>query len=348
MPNEDDFLHIEGLKTKRIPKHERKFFGRQEKVDQKGIAGRGAASFGGWHLKYMKVKITYEGGSKSSAPLCQRKPWWTPCATSSINLVCLFRSAYMKISCISQTVDACRKTERLKTWWACFQPIQFQHRPCVLSGGGLKAGNVALRKSALPEKDGVPQPEYTINPGDIMIKFTAPEDRVIHSVTGRVAEKVTDTLDETSCKYWVFLQLIQLTQRLFLPKTYLWAGKPFHWDWKCSKRMASLSVLVLTTKDIGNYLNKAKYPRSRLTQVVLWGHCWLLRVQLMQDDFFCLAVDAVYPTHPLYLIGGFQCLGCTFLAHHGSLDEYPADFCRQHWSLQNGDRAFPWAIGCCK
>ena len=42
------------------------------------------------------------------------------------------------------------------------------------------------------EKDGVPQPEYTINPGDIMIKFTAPEDRVIRSVTGRVTEKVTD------------------------------------------------------------------------------------------------------------------------------------------------------------
>ena len=37
-----------------------------------------------------------------------------------------------------------------------------------------------------------------------MIKFTAPEDRVIRSVTGRVTEKVTDkgtdTLDETSLK----------------------------------------------------------------------------------------------------------------------------------------------------
>ncbi len=54
------------------------------------------------------------------------------------------------------------------------------------------------------EKDGVPQPEYTINPGDIMIKFTAPKDRVIRSVTGKVTEKVTDkvtdTLDETSLK----------------------------------------------------------------------------------------------------------------------------------------------------
>ena len=53
-------------------------------------------------------------------------------------------------------------------------------------------------------KDGAPQPEYTINPGDIMIRFTATEDRVIRSVTSRVTEKVTDkvtdTLDETSLK----------------------------------------------------------------------------------------------------------------------------------------------------
>ena len=41
------------------------------------------------------------------------------------------------------------------------------------------------------EKDDVPQPEYTINPGDIMIKFPAPEDRVIR-VTERVTVKVTD------------------------------------------------------------------------------------------------------------------------------------------------------------
>ena len=34
-------------------------------------------------------------------------------------------------------------------------------------------------------------PEYTINPGDIMIKFTAPENYVA-KVTDRVTEKVTD------------------------------------------------------------------------------------------------------------------------------------------------------------
>lgn len=54
------------------------------------------------------------------------------------------------------------------------------------------------------KNDGVPQPVYTINPGDIMIEFTAPEDRVIRSVTRkvteRVTEKVTDTLDEKSVR----------------------------------------------------------------------------------------------------------------------------------------------------
>lgn len=33
------------------------------------------------------------------------------------------------------------------------------------------------------EKDGVPQPVYTINPGDIMIEFNAPEDRIMRSLS---------------------------------------------------------------------------------------------------------------------------------------------------------------------
>ena len=43
--------------------------------------------------------------------------------------------------------------------------------------------------------DGVPQPEYTVHPGDIMIKFTAPEDRIIYSGK-RVTEKVTERVTE--------------------------------------------------------------------------------------------------------------------------------------------------------
>ena len=39
--------------------------------------------------------------------------------------------------------------------------------------------------------DNLPMPEYTVNPGDIMIKFTGSEDRIIR-VTDRVTDKVTD------------------------------------------------------------------------------------------------------------------------------------------------------------
>lgn len=49
-------------------------------------------------------------------------------------------------------------------------------------------------------KDGVPQPVYTVNPGDIMIQFTAPEERVVHvsrKVTDRVTDRVTE--NEKSC-----------------------------------------------------------------------------------------------------------------------------------------------------
>ena len=47
--------------------------------------------------------------------------------------------------------------------------------------------------------DNLPMPEYTVNPSDIMIKFTGPEDRIIrvtdkvtNGVTGEVTDKVTD------------------------------------------------------------------------------------------------------------------------------------------------------------
>lgn len=49
-------------------------------------------------------------------------------------------------------------------------------------------------------KDGIPQPKYTIHTGDIMIKFTAPEDRIIRKLPQKlpqelpqkVTKKVTD------------------------------------------------------------------------------------------------------------------------------------------------------------
>lgn len=46
------------------------------------------------------------------------------------------------------------------------------------------------------KKDGVFQPEFTVYPQDIMIKFSAPEDRIVRTSTDRVTEKVTERVTE--------------------------------------------------------------------------------------------------------------------------------------------------------
>ena len=45
------------------------------------------------------------------------------------------------------------------------------------------------------EEDGVPMPKYTVHPSDIMIKFTAPEERVV-----RVNDRVNDRVNEQEKK----------------------------------------------------------------------------------------------------------------------------------------------------
>ena len=42
------------------------------------------------------------------------------------------------------------------------------------------------------KNDGVFQPEFTVHPQDIMIKFSASEDRIVRTSTDRVTEKVTE------------------------------------------------------------------------------------------------------------------------------------------------------------
>ena len=37
----------------------------------------------------------------------------------------------------------------------------------------------------------MPEAEFTVNPDDIMVKFTAPEDKVVRD-PGKVTEKVTE------------------------------------------------------------------------------------------------------------------------------------------------------------
>ena len=47
---------------------------------------------------------------------------------------------------------------------------------------------------------------------------------------------------------------------------------------------------------------------------------------IRDSDFFCPAVDAVSPAYPLHLIGGFQCFGHAFSAHHLSFNDFQPGF----------------------
>ena len=50
--------------------------------------------------------------------------------------------------------------------------------------------------------ENLPMPEYTVHPGDIMIKFTGSKDRIIR-VTDRLSDKFTDQVTDqvTDAKY---------------------------------------------------------------------------------------------------------------------------------------------------
>ena len=66
-------------------------------------------------------------------------------------------------------------------------------------------------------EDGVPLPEYAINPNDIMVKFVAPEDRIV-SLTKRVVVQVTAKEHEllSLLKEQPSYTLLQLAERLHL------------------------------------------------------------------------------------------------------------------------------------
>ena len=69
-------------------------------------------------------------------------------------------------------------------------------------GRGVEKICTALRAENLP------MPEYTVNPGDIMIKFTGPKDRIIR-VTNRLSDQLSEKLsDKLSDKEKLTLELL--------------------------------------------------------------------------------------------------------------------------------------------
>lgn len=74
-------------------------------------------------------------------------------------------------------------------------------------------------------EDGIYDPDYTVHPRDIMIRFTAPEERVIYSrpkkVTERVTERVTEPerqiltilVEEPTCTYQAIADRLSVSRK---------------------------------------------------------------------------------------------------------------------------------------
>ena len=150
------------------------------------------------HLKYMKAKITYEG-------LQRIERYFVPDAAlreALLNALChkKYESGVpIQVSVYDNRLYIANCGSLPEDWTAESLMKKHVSRPYntaiahafYLAGYIENWGRGVEKICRACEEEGVPQPEYTVHPGDIMIKFIAPEDRVI-KVTDRVTDRVTD------------------------------------------------------------------------------------------------------------------------------------------------------------
>ena len=150
------------------------------------------------YLKYMRAKITYDGMQRIER-------YFVPEAAlreALLNALC--HKEYQSGVPIQISVYADRlhiaNCGRLPENWT-IENLMRKHASSPYNpniahvfylAGFIESWGRGIEKICLACKnDGVPQPEYTINPRDIMIKFTAPGDRIV-KVAGRVTDRVTE------------------------------------------------------------------------------------------------------------------------------------------------------------
>ena len=154
------------------------------------------------YLKYMRAKITYDGMQRIER-------YFVPEAAlreALLNALC--HKEYQSGVPIQISVYADKlyiaNCGRLPENWT-LENLMRKHasspyNPNIahvfyLAGFIESWGRGIEKRCSACKKDGVPQPEYTINPGDIMVKFTAPGDRIV-KVAERVTDRVTDRVTE--------------------------------------------------------------------------------------------------------------------------------------------------------
>ena len=163
------------------------------------------------HLKYMKAKITYDGMQRIER-------YFVPEAAlreALLNALC--HKQYQSGTPVQISVYADRlyiaNCGSLPENWTVENLMQKHaskpYNPGIahvfyLAGFIESWGRGIEEICSACRQDGLPQPEYTINPGDIMIRFTAPEDHVI-GVTDKVTDKVTVNLTDREQELLILL-----------------------------------------------------------------------------------------------------------------------------------------------
>ena len=123
------------------------------------------------HLKYMKAKISYEGIQRIERYFVTDEA---------------LREALLNALCHKQ-YESCIPIQ-ISVYEDCLYIANCGKLPENWTVDNLIRGIEKICQSCIEDRS--PLPEYTINSGDIMIKFTALEDRLIRSTTQKVGEKV--------------------------------------------------------------------------------------------------------------------------------------------------------------
>lgn len=156
------------------------------------------------HLKFMKAKITYEGIQRIERyfvadealreallnALCHKQ------YESGIPIqISVYEDRLYIANCgklpESWTIDNLLSKHASKPYNPSIANVYYLAGLIENWGRGIEKICQACRE------DGSPLPEYTVHPGDIMIKFVAAEDHLIRSTTQKVGEKVGEKVSDS-------------------------------------------------------------------------------------------------------------------------------------------------------
>ncbi len=155
------------------------------------------------HLKYMKAKISYVGMQRIERYFVPEEAL----REALLNALChkdYSRGIPIQISIYNDKLYIANCGHLPETWTVenlfekhASQPFNPNIAYVFYLAGFIESWGRGIEKiCTVCKNDGVFQPEFTVHPQDIMIKFSAPEDRVVRTSTDRVPEKVTERVTE--------------------------------------------------------------------------------------------------------------------------------------------------------